>query len=250
MATNFPGSLDALTNPTGSDKLNSPDHAGQHSDINDGMEAVQAKVGVDGSAVTSSLDYKVSNRVVSNAAISGATNTKITYDAKGLVTSGASAVLASADFVNQGAAGQYLQGNASGNPSWATPLPEVSYNSATAETTTASTTYASKVSTTFTPSTAGIWKIEFCALLGSDANGKLSKVRVALDGTTYCETALHHIKAYNDRSPATPNQYTQYSGVVYKSLTAASKTASLDWASLEGNTVRIKSAWIVATRLT
>ena len=63
MATNFPSSLDALTNPTGSDTLASPDHAGQHADSNDAIEALQAKVGVDSSAVTSSLDYKVAQKV-------------------------------------------------------------------------------------------------------------------------------------------------------------------------------------------
>lgn len=59
MATSFPSGLDALTNPTSSDGLNSPDHAGQHADVNDAIEALEAKVGVDGSAVTSSLDYKI-----------------------------------------------------------------------------------------------------------------------------------------------------------------------------------------------
>ena len=59
MAINFPSSLDSLTNPTGSDSLNSPSHSGQHADANDAIEALQAKVGVDGSAVTTSLDYKV-----------------------------------------------------------------------------------------------------------------------------------------------------------------------------------------------
>ena len=62
MATSFPSGLDALTNPTSSDGLNSPDHAGQHADVNDAVEALQAKVGVDGSAVTSSLDYKVAQQ--------------------------------------------------------------------------------------------------------------------------------------------------------------------------------------------
>ena len=46
------------------------------------------------------------------------TNTKVTFNAKGLVTSGASAVLASADFVNQGTTTTLLHGNAAGNPSW------------------------------------------------------------------------------------------------------------------------------------
>jgi hypothetical protein len=61
MATNFPASLDTLTNPSATDTLDSPPHDEQHADANDAIEALQAKVGVDSSAVTSSLDYKVAN---------------------------------------------------------------------------------------------------------------------------------------------------------------------------------------------
>lgn len=56
--------------------------------------------------------------VFPNAAIVAGTNTKITYDAKGLVTSSTAAVLASSDFANQGTTGTILHGNAAGNPSW------------------------------------------------------------------------------------------------------------------------------------
>ena len=59
MATGFPSSLDALTNPISTDVLTSPSHADQHADANDAIEALQVKVGVTGSAVTTSLDYKV-----------------------------------------------------------------------------------------------------------------------------------------------------------------------------------------------
>ena len=59
MTTNFPASLDSLTNPTSSDSLNSPSHSAQHANVNDAVEALQAKVGADSSAVTTSLDYKV-----------------------------------------------------------------------------------------------------------------------------------------------------------------------------------------------
>lgn len=64
MTTNFPGSLDAFTNPSATDAMDSVTvpHATQHADLNDAVEALQAKVGVDGSAVNSSLDYKVANR--------------------------------------------------------------------------------------------------------------------------------------------------------------------------------------------
>ena len=60
MSTNFPTSLDALTNPSGTDSMSSPSHAGQHTDANDAIEALQAKVGADSSAVTTSHDYKIS----------------------------------------------------------------------------------------------------------------------------------------------------------------------------------------------
>ena len=61
MTTNFPTSLDAFTNPSATDAMDSVTvpHATQHADLNDAVEALQAKVGVDGSAVTTSLDYKV-----------------------------------------------------------------------------------------------------------------------------------------------------------------------------------------------
>jgi len=63
MTTNFPTSLDAFTNPSATDAMDSVTvpHASQHADLNDAVEALQAKVGVDGSAVTTSLDYILSN---------------------------------------------------------------------------------------------------------------------------------------------------------------------------------------------
>lgn len=69
MATNFPTSLDSLTNPTSTDALNNPSHADQHANVNDAVEALEAKVGVNGSAVTTSLDYKVTNLVPVGAVI-------------------------------------------------------------------------------------------------------------------------------------------------------------------------------------
>jgi hypothetical protein len=59
MATNFPTSLDALTNPASSDQLSSPSHSAQHVNANDAIEALQTKVGVDNSASTTTLDYRV-----------------------------------------------------------------------------------------------------------------------------------------------------------------------------------------------
>ena len=59
MSTSFPTSLDTLTNPTSTDTLNSPPHDTQHADANDAIEALQAKVGADSSAVVTSHDYKI-----------------------------------------------------------------------------------------------------------------------------------------------------------------------------------------------
>ena len=61
MAINYPSSLDNFTNPQPSDTLDSvaAPHATQHSDLNDAVEALQAKVGADSSAVTTSHDYKI-----------------------------------------------------------------------------------------------------------------------------------------------------------------------------------------------
>ena len=61
MAITFPTTLDTLTDPTASDKLNSVTvpHATQHADLNNIVEALEAKVGIDDSAVATSLDYIV-----------------------------------------------------------------------------------------------------------------------------------------------------------------------------------------------
>jgi len=63
MASNFPSSLDSFTNPSSTDAMDSVSvpHATQHSDLNDAVEALQAKVGANSSAVTSSHDYKIAD---------------------------------------------------------------------------------------------------------------------------------------------------------------------------------------------
>ena len=78
MATNFPAGLDALTNPSAGDSLNSPSHSAQHANVNDAVEALQAKVGVDNSAVTTSIDYKLRN--LDGSAITGGSLTGAIVD--------------------------------------------------------------------------------------------------------------------------------------------------------------------------
>ncbi len=64
MAILYPTALDTFTNPTEHDNTNSATvpHWDQHADANDAIEALQAKVGIDGSADTDSLDYKIARR--------------------------------------------------------------------------------------------------------------------------------------------------------------------------------------------
>ena len=75
MASNFPSSLDSFTNPSSSDAMDSVSvpHATQHSDLNDAVEALQAKVGADSSAVTSSHDYKIADHASRLTTLEGAT---------------------------------------------------------------------------------------------------------------------------------------------------------------------------------
>ena len=77
MATNFPTSLDSLTNPATTDQLNSPSHAAQHANANDAIEQLQAKVGVNSSAVTTSHDYKIAQ--LEAAITAGVSGTKLIY---------------------------------------------------------------------------------------------------------------------------------------------------------------------------
>jgi len=46
MASTFPTSLDVFTNPLAANPLTAPSHAQQHSDINDAVEALEAKVAI------------------------------------------------------------------------------------------------------------------------------------------------------------------------------------------------------------
>ena len=69
MPSSFPTGLDNFTNPTSTDNLDDAGvlHDEQHADANDALEAIQAKLGIDGSAVSSSVDYKLANNVILKA---------------------------------------------------------------------------------------------------------------------------------------------------------------------------------------
>ena len=130
MASNFPSSLDAFTNPSSSDAMDSVSvpHATQHSDLNDAVEALQAKVGADSSAVTSSHDYKIAQleagatggkilQVVSttktdtfSAAISGGNDTAITGLSATITPTSASSTILVLGMVNGGGYGTGTNG--------------------------------------------------------------------------------------------------------------------------------------------
>lgn len=61
MTINYPTSLDSFINPSATDNLSTPAvlHSTQHSNLNDAVGALQAKVGVNSSAVTTSHEYKI-----------------------------------------------------------------------------------------------------------------------------------------------------------------------------------------------
>lgn len=76
----FPWSLDTLLNPTASTLMDDVwyEHDTQHTNANDAIEALEAKVWVDWSAVATSLDYKVAQRAV--GAASSTDNALVRFD--------------------------------------------------------------------------------------------------------------------------------------------------------------------------
>ena len=104
MSSNFPTSLDSLSDPTSTSKLNSPSHSQQHVNSNDAIEKLEAKVGVDGSAVTTTHDYKLSgvtgtDKAASLTGTENLTNKTLTTPAltKPVVTASTQTVVADSD---------------------------------------------------------------------------------------------------------------------------------------------------------
>jgi len=100
MASNFPSSLDSFTNPSSSDAMDSVSvpHATQHSDLNDAVEALQAKVGADSSAVTTSHDYKIADHASRLTTLEGAAGSGLVLISRTTVGSAVSSVTVSDAF--------------------------------------------------------------------------------------------------------------------------------------------------------
>lgn len=82
MPSTYPTTLDTFSNPIGTDKVNNAVaglvHSTQHAQANDAIEALEAKVGVTNSAVTSSHDYKLSEVTGADKAVSKAGSQALT----------------------------------------------------------------------------------------------------------------------------------------------------------------------------
>lgn len=80
MATTYPTTKQSIPNPTSTDLLENAtatlDHDYQHATINDTIEAIQDKLGMDSSAVTTSHDYKLSAVTGSEKALTSGTSTQ------------------------------------------------------------------------------------------------------------------------------------------------------------------------------
>jgi hypothetical protein len=80
MSITFPTTLDTLPNPTSTDLMENAtlalDHDQQHANANDAIEALEAKVGINSSAVTTSHDYKLSSVTGNEKALTSGTSTQ------------------------------------------------------------------------------------------------------------------------------------------------------------------------------
>lgn len=114
----FPTALVSLTDPTSTNYLNSPAHATQHANANDEIGAIEAKVGIDSSTVTTTHDYKLTPRIITLT--DGATVT-IDLSKRGInqVTLGGNRILAiSNETVGQVFILRIVQGGGSNTVTW------------------------------------------------------------------------------------------------------------------------------------
>lgn len=133
MSTTFPTTKQTIPNPTATDLLEnaSPtlDHDYQHATINDTVEALEDKVGIDGSVVTTSHSYKLALITGANQAVStdgtGQTLTNITLTNPQMNFGGDAtgdmyyrSALGTTARLPIGTAGQIIQTSVAGIPEW------------------------------------------------------------------------------------------------------------------------------------
>lgn len=124
MATDYPTSLDNFTNPASTDLMNSVTvpHNEQHANANDAIEALQAKVGVDSSAVTTSIDYQLNTGYRYHSTVyytSNGTFTKATYPWLRAIRVTVQAAGGGGAHAETTGAGQISVGGGGGSGTWA-----------------------------------------------------------------------------------------------------------------------------------
>lgn len=75
MATAYPTGLDVFTNPTAGSSLTSPSHADQHANINDAVEALEAKVAIGNTVLGDYIAYTptfTQGLTIGNGTVTGA----------------------------------------------------------------------------------------------------------------------------------------------------------------------------------
>lgn len=127
MTTTYPTSLDSFTNPSASDQVGvevgGRTHSEFHADINDAVEALQAKVGADSSAVTTSHDYKLSevtgsDKAVGKTATQTLTNKTINGNSNTLTVLAASQLSGNVPLANGGTGASLSDPNANKLLGW------------------------------------------------------------------------------------------------------------------------------------
>lgn len=169
MASSFPGALDSLTNPAGTQTLDTPDHATQHTNANDIIEAIEVDLGTNsgtsilkhftagqfpvrhtGVAATGTLVQTLVGGTLNSSNVGSATlgtpTINVGSDAQGDIYYRAAA--GNVARLAPGASGAYLKTNgAAQNPSWGTPagaaVPITNYALSSGDGTATGTAYVS-----------------------------------------------------------------------------------------------------------
>jgi len=120
MAINFPTSLDNFTNPTSGNTLDSPSHSQQHSDANDAIEAIEAKLGIGSSSAGSATLGQVLVKGATNTTWSNTINNPVLVSPEESITISATAASGTVALDMGLSNVTYYTTNASGN--WAVNL--------------------------------------------------------------------------------------------------------------------------------
>lgn len=131
MSTTFPTTLQDLdaTRGTTGQPLSAPNHITHHNTEDDTIEALQAKVGVNGSAVTTTHDYKLSGVTSSDVAVSKTgtetlTNKTITDSTNNVMAKSLKSATTTVDVsaATAPSSGQVLTATATTTATWQTPV--------------------------------------------------------------------------------------------------------------------------------